>query len=317
MKRGGSIVKKAYLWIITAVSLAITSGIVFIFNLELSEEFTWWVSVTFNWEVKDKTFATNLLQHLNQNGFSNIKVNVDSKWSTSKIKVNGNIENDMDNTSSNSLSPLIASYLLDQKIIASSEDIVEEAVIWPSVGKYMRSTAMYALGLGLLAMMIYMIFSFGMIRKYIAPWILATVVLLSSLLSISLPLWAYGLWMSINSTIQVDTVFVIAILTIVGYGINDVIIIFDRVRENIIKYMGKNHMSYSQILDESIWQTLKRSLWTSLSTLLVLIAMVIFGTGVIQTFAFTVGVGVLASFLSSVFVAVPTAYLLIKIFQKK
>lgn len=162
-----------------------------------------------------------------------------------------------------------------------------------------------------------MIFSFGTIRKYIAPSILATVVLLSSILSMSLPAGAYGLWMGLDSTVQIDTVFIIAILTIIGYGINDVIIIFDRVRENMIKNSGKKDFSYSQILDDSIWQTLKRSMGTSLSTLLVLIAMFIFGTGVIQRFAFTVGMGVIASFFSSIFVAVPMAYLMLKLTKKK
>jgi len=170
--------------------------------------------------------------------------------------------------------------------------------------------------LGLIAMMVYMIFSFGTIRKSIAPEILATIVLLSSVLSVSLPAGAYGLWMTIDNTIQIDTVFIIAILTVIGYGINDVIIIFDRVRENMSLYTGKKNFSYSEVMDDSIWQTFKRSIGTSLSTLLVLIAMFMFGTGVIQRFSFTVGVGVIASFLSSVFVAIPSAYLLIKLTKK-
>jgi bifunctional preprotein translocase subunit secD/secF len=170
--------------------------------------------------------------------------------------------------------------------------------------------------LGLIAMMVYMIFSFGTIRKSIAPEILATIVLLSSVLSVSLPAGAYGLWMTIDNTIQIDTVFIIAILTVIGYGINDVIIIFDRVRENMSLHTGKKNFSYSEVMDDSIWQTFKRSIGTSLSTLLVLIAMFMFGTGVIQRFSFTVGVGVIASFLNSVFVAIPSAYLLIKLTKK-
>jgi preprotein translocase SecF subunit len=95
--------------------------------------------------------------------------------------------------------------------------------------------------------------------------------------------------MGVDSTVQIDTVFIIAILTIIGYGINDVIIIFDRVRENIVKH-SKKEFSYIEVFEESIWQTIKRSIGTSLSTLLVLCGMFIFGTGVIQRFAFTVGV---------------------------
>ncbi|MBB1543488.1 MAG: hypothetical protein HG456_001820, partial [candidate division SR1 bacterium] len=70
------------------------------------------------------------------------------------------------------------------------------------------------------------------------------------------------------------------------------------------------------VFDDSIWQTMKRSMGTSLSTLLVLIAMMVFGSGVLATFAFTVGIGVVASTLSSIFVAVPTAYLMLTLTKK-
>lgn len=120
--------------------------------------------------------------------------------------------------------------------------------------------------------------------------------------------------MALDPTTQIDTVFIIAILTIIGYGINDVIIIFDRIRENMIRSNEK--IAYANVFDESIQQTFKRSLGTSISTLLVLIAMFVFGTGVIQRFSFTVGVGVVVSFLSSIFVAASTAYLLINLTKK-
>ena len=161
-----------------------------------------------------------------------------------------------------------------------------------------------------------MIFSFGSVRKYINPSILAVVVVLSTILSISIPAGAYGIRMATNSTIQIDTVFIIAILTIIGYGINDVIIIFDRVRENIIKEWERKDTNMLMIFEESIWQTMKRSVGTSLSTILVLIWMLIwmfvFATGVVANFAFTVWVWVIASALCSIFIAVPTAYLLLK-----
>lgn len=76
-------------------------------------------------------------------------------------------------------------------------------------------------------------------------------------------------------------------------------------------------MNVLNIFEESVWQSMKRSIGTSLSTLLVLIGMWLFGTGVIATFAFTVGVGVIVSTLSSIFVAVPTAYLLMQFGKKK
>jgi SecD/SecF fusion protein len=79
-------------------------------------------------------------------------------------------------------------------------------------------------------------------------------------------------------------------------------------------------MVYGQVFENSIWQTMRRSIGTSVSTLLVVIAMYAFGTGVIKLFAFTVGIGVLAGTVSSIFLAAPLAYLMLGKFaseQKK
>ncbi|NOZ44278.1 MAG: hypothetical protein GXP45_03985 [bacterium] len=84
-------------------------------------------------------------------------------------------------------------------------------------------------------MAIYMLISFAGIRKYVKPEILAVVTIVTMIFDISIPIGAYGVWMMVNPTIQVDTIFIIAILTTMGYSINDTIIIFDRVRENMQK----------------------------------------------------------------------------------
>ena len=307
------IVKNWYLRLCIAITVAVASWILFFFNAEFSEEFTGGVSIEFNWEINDENFNDNLVTALQEQGFPKLQVNIDKEWESVKLKINGSLDSD---EKVNELSLAIPTYLMDNNIITSADDIVSQAVVWPSVWDYMRSTAVKALVFWLIAMMVYMIFSFWGVRKYVAPSILASVVLLSSVLSISLPAGAYWLWMWLDSTIQIDTVFIIAILTIIWYWINDVIIIFDRVRENIMKH-SKKEFSYKEVFEESIWQTIKRSIGTSLSTMLVLCSMFIFGTGVVQRFAFTVGMWVIASFLSSVFVAIPTAYILLRLTNKK
>jgi preprotein translocase SecF subunit len=158
-----------------------------------------------------------------------------------------------------------------------------------------------------------MLFSFSGIRKFVAPSILASVTVVTMLFDILIPAGAYGLLMLINPVVQIDTVFIIAILTIMGYSINDTIIIFDRIRENAEKSGVENSKKiiYANLFEKSIWQTMRRSIGTSVSTLLVVIAMYAFGTGVIKLFAFTVGVGVLAGTASSIFIAAPLAYLML------
>ena len=243
MKKYFGIVKNGYLRLCIAITVAIASWILFFFNAEFSEEFTGWVSIEFNGEIKDENFKDNLLASLQEKDFPKLQVNVDQEEETVKLKINWSLDSD---EKVNELSLAIPAYLIDNGIITSADDIVSQAVIWPSVWDYMRSTAVKALIFWLIAMMIYMIFSFWGIRKYVAPGILASVVLLSSVLSISLPAGAYWLWMWLDSTIQIDTVFIIAILTIIGYWINDVIIIFDRARENIMK-QSKKEFSYKDI----------------------------------------------------------------------
>ena len=246
---------------------------------------------------------------LGQEWFTNLKVNLEDGNGEVKVKINAKLEDDAKVVQ---LSKAISDYLQTENYISSQNEIVESAIIGPSVGNYMQTRASQALIFGIIAMAIYMIFSFGSVRKYINPSILAVVVVLSTILSISIPAGAYGIRMATNSTIQIDTVFIIAILTVIGYGINDVIIIFDRVRENIIKEWERKDTNMLMIFEESIWQTMKRSIGTSLSTILVLIWMFVFATGVVANFAFTVWVWVITSALCSIFIAVPTAYLLLK-----
>jgi SecD/SecF fusion protein len=96
-----------------------------------------------------------------------------------------------------------------------------------------------------------------------------------------------------------------ALLTIVGYSINDTIVIFDRIRENVQANGKKRDFSFRETVNASINQTLSRTLWTTLSTLLTVIALLVFGGEAIRGFAFTFLVGLISGTYSTVFVASP------------
>ena len=81
--------------------------------------------------------------------------------------------------------------------------------------------------------MVYMIIAFGAIRKFVPPLILAIVTIVTMLFDISSMAGGYGILMAINQTVQVDIIFIIALLTTMAYSINDTIVIFDRIRENL------------------------------------------------------------------------------------
>ena len=109
---------------------------------------------------------------------------------------------------------------------------------------------------------------------------------------------------------EVDTPFIAAILTILGYSINDTIVIYDRIRENL----KRKHKGWilEQCMDESINQTAIRSLNTSVTTLFSVIAILVFGGASLKTFIMTLLIGILAGTYSSIFVATPVVYLLNK-----
>ncbi len=166
-------------------------------------------------------------------------------------------------------------------------------------------------------MALYILFAFAGMRALVSPALLALVTIITMLFDVSIASGAYGLLMSLNPAVQIDTIFIIALLTVLGYSVNDTIVIFDRIRENFIekeKALEDGRVDHAGIFELSLRQTMRRSLATSVSTLLVVVAMYFFGTGILKMFAFTLGMGVLAGTWSSIFLAAPFAYL---ISQKK
>ena len=110
---------------------------------------------------------------------------------------------------------------------------------------------------------------------------------------------------------EVDTPFIAAVLTILGYSINNTIVVFDRVRENL-KRKTKEKISFEDLLDRSINQVMIRTINTSVTTLFAIIAILIFGGDSLKTFIVTLLIGILAGTYSSVFIATPIMYLLDK-----
>ncbi|MEZ0575891.1 protein translocase subunit SecF [Halodesulfovibrio aestuarii] len=104
---------------------------------------------------------------------------------------------------------------------------------------------------------------------------------------------------------EFDLTIVAALLTIVGYSLNDTIIVFDRIRENIFQ---RSAPTYGEVINKAVNQTLSRTLLTSCTTLLVLVSLFFFGGGIIHDFALTLLVGVTVGTYSSIFVASPVLY---------
>ena len=308
------IVKRAYIWIILALCIALWSGVIFWLTANYSEEFTWGVSISINTQTNSEEIQNNLNSFLSQKDYGKTTVHVNTTDEDTQIKINADLKNDEIVAQ---LSTDISDFLMTEWYITSAEDVVWQTLTWPSVWDYMKTTAMQALLIWLILMVIYMLLAFKEIRKYISPAVLSAVVLCVMLFDVLATLWAYGVWMVINDTLQVDTIFIISVLTVIAYGINDVIVIFDRIRENLSRNKDKN-VVYGKVFEDSIRQSMRRSIGTSLSTLIVLIAMFfLWNSVVLQQFSFTVGMGIVFATVSSIFLWAPLAYLLMWKFNKE
>ena len=163
--------------------------------------------------------------------------------------------------------------------------------VGPSVGADLQKKAMLAIAFSLVGMLIYIWIRFQL------PYAVGAVVALFHDVLITLTALAVT-----HREINLPTVA--AILTLVGYSVNDTVVVFDRVRENLRLHRGED---LEQLMNMSINQTLSRTIITSGTTLMVVLSLFIFGGDVINTFAFVLLVGILIGTYSSIFVASPMA----------
>ena len=175
----------------------------------------------------------------------------------------------------------------------TNDDIVAEEFFGPSVGKELRNNAIKAIIIAALCMLIY-------IRIRFRQWKFGTAAMCGVLHDVLIVLSFYAIF-----GITVNNPFIAGILTVVGYSINDTIVIFDRVRENL-EYMKKGTLM--ETIDKSITQTLGRSLMTSITTIIVMVPMVIIAGDAIREFVLPLMVGILAGTYSSICVCSPLYY---------
>lgn len=307
-----NIIKKSKLWILIGWLGILWSLFLFFLNMNLSIQFTWWIEFKINVEndMEDEQIKSILEESLLQANLSdqkNYEVKVWTKDWYKSILLKSSLQDDM---VVNKISETIIDSMLSNSIIKDNASILEISVIWPSVWNYIKQSALTAIVVWLIFMALYILFSFSSMKDLLSPLLLWIITVLTIFFDISIAAWWYGLFMAINSTIQIDTVFIISILTVMGYSINDTIVIFDRIRENYGKLWWKEYKNLWEVFEKSLWQTMRRSIMTSLSTLFVIISMFIFWTWALKTFAFTLGIGIIAWTYSSIFIAAPLAYLI-------
>lgn len=289
------IIKRSLLWVTIGAIWMLVCAFLFFSNIRLSKQFTGGIE----FKLDGKQTAAQ------------VQAEVQSKLADENLRISADSSEEYTNVLIQQISKNEDKLLEHNKTLqaAYAGRLKEFAIVWPSIGKQVSSTAVQAIIWWLILMSLFIVFEFSKIRKFIQPWILAIITIFTMLFDVLSPMGIYGIVMGVNATAQVDVIFIIALLTTMWYSINDTIIIFDRVREHLEKDKSK---SMADLFETSLWETMSRSLMTVWTTLIVLTAMYFLWTGDLKNFAFVVSFWVLSGSFSSIFLASPLAYLIMK-----
>lgn len=178
--------------------------------------------------------------------------------------------------------------------------------IGPAIGSELRTKSMWAIAFVLLGISLYVAWAFRKVSRPIKSWKYGIATLLSLFHDVVIPagmLAMLGYFMGV----EIDTNSIVALLVVMGFSVHDTIVVFDRIRENIVVMRGKT-FSLGEIIDKSVNETIVRSVNTSLTLIIILVALLIFGPPSLFYFVLTILVGTLFGTYSSIFVASPLLY---------
>lgn len=174
--------------------------------------------------------------------------------------------------------------------------------IGPTVSQSLKTRALIAIVIASIALITYLAFAFRKIPKQLSPWKVGAVTVIAVLHDIAITVGIFTILSHVTS-FQADTLFVSALLSIMGYSVNDTIVIFDRIRDNLIT--GNKGESFTDLAVRSLKQSLSRTLSTGIAMLTMLTSLFIFGSESIRWFVLTLVLGTVIGTYSSFFVATP------------
>ncbi len=173
--------------------------------------------------------------------------------------------------------------------------------IGPVLGSELARKALWAIGLALLFIIIYIAWAFRKVARPVASWKYGISAIIALAHDVLITVGVFSV-LGHYLNVEIDSLFVSAILTVLGFSVHDTIVVFDRTRENLFRGMGG---SFDLIVNKSVNDTITRSINTSLTTILVLAALFFFGGSTIHFFALALIVGIAIGTYSSIFVASP------------
>lgn len=172
--------------------------------------------------------------------------------------------------------------------------------VGPSIGAELKRKSVYAVFFVLIAIVLYISWAFRKVSKPVASWKYGLAALVAMFHDVIITLGVFSVLGKFYG-VEINASFVAAVLTVVGYSVHDTIVVFDRTRENL----PKSNEDFEGTVNMSLNQTLVRSINTSLTAILALLAIIIFGGASIRVFASALAIGIFIGTYSSIFVASP------------
>jgi preprotein translocase subunit SecF len=177
--------------------------------------------------------------------------------------------------------------------------------VGPVIGKELRNKSYVAIIVVSLAIVLFVAFAFRAVSRPVSSWKYGIIAIIALIHDIIIPTGVLAI-LGQTSGLEVDVLFVMALLAILGYSVNDTIVVFDRVRENLqLNNDAHRKEPFEIVVGKSLQQTYARSINTSLTTLTVLLTLFVIGGVAIHTFVLTLIIGVVAGTYSSIFLASP------------
>jgi len=173
--------------------------------------------------------------------------------------------------------------------------------VGPTIGKTLRDKSLVAIVMVITGIAVYIAMAFRKASYPVASAKYSLITIATLFHDVIIPIGVFA-WLAHFRNIEIDTNFVVAILVIIGFSVHDTIVVFDRVRERLIRFTGKD---FAGLVNQSLNETLVRSVNTSLTVVFVLLAMFIWGGAVLKYFVLAMLIGMTVGIYSSIFIACP------------
>jgi len=186
---------------------------------------------------------------------------------------------------------------------ATGTKVLEEksfSSIGPSIGNELKTKSIYAILMVLLAIILYVAWAFRRVSRPVASWKYGVAAVVALFHDVFIPIGFFSV-LGHFFGYEVDILFVTALMTVLGFSVHDTIVVFDRIRENLLKRDGE----FGEIVNYSVNQTFVRSINTSFTVMMVLLAVFFFGGASVHNFVLTLIIGVFFGTYSSIFIASP------------